>query len=145
MSRPYPEITEHTVRQSDTKTAIHWLLAELGKTAVRRDLTWLGAELAKCVDRQRPFSYSYLHSILRDTLEPGAPLRTALFRMMVVVDGTPRFQVKAKTQRIYAINNLDGCIAHGERHTCEKQDCVIEFVRTHKNRKYCFACSPPRS
>lgn len=126
---------------SNAPEAIKNLLAEFGRKECRADLIWLGRTLGK-VSKHRRFSYRYLHSVLNESYYAGAPLRKALSNLLLIADGVTPFEAMSTEQTILSPDDLDGCIIQGDRHLCEREGCIIEFVRTNRNRKYCFVCSP---
>lgn len=140
-SKRYPIIMDSIVDTTYAPEAIKALLAEYGRKECRADLIWLGGILGK-ISKRRRFSYRYLHSVLNESYKAGAPLRKALSTFLLVADGVSPFEATATEQTILTPDDLDGCIIQGDRHLCEKERCVIEFVRTNRNRKYCFVCSP---
>lgn len=143
VSRAYPINAEYLNLSNDATALIVSLLDEYGLKECRQDLLWLGEKLGK-ISKRRRFSYRYLHSVLNGSLQAGRPLIEALQRMTVVADGKHPYEAMASEQVIMSTSDIDGCHIEGDRHTCEKDNCLFEFVRTNRNRRYCYVCSPRR-
>jgi len=143
ISRRYPEQSGLPFSSTNPKERLKLLLDELGKKQNRKDLTWLGIQMGRMTNHP-PFSYKYLHSVLKGTLDAGWPLKHAIEMSFLRQDGVHLLKIEAKEQTIYSEQEIDGLIVLGTVKTCANPDCYIQFVSDNNRRKYCPFCRPTK-
>jgi hypothetical protein len=143
MSRTDPENILLPFSSQDPQSRIKILLKDLEKAENRKDLTWLGDQLGKLINR-RPFSYKYIHSVLRGSLEAGWPLRHAIEMAFLRQDGVSPLKAMSKEMTVVSDQEIEGLFVMGSVKTCAAKNCMVQFVDNHPARKYCPFCSPPK-
>ena len=143
VSRDNPEQPILPFQSDNAQGRLYVLLDELEKKPNRKDLTWLGKQLGD-ITRRQPFSYKYLHSVLKGSLEAGWPLRHAIEMAFLRADGVSPLRAEARERVVMSEKEIDGLFVMGNVKTCASETCMVQFVTDHPSRKYCPFCRPPK-
>ena len=129
---------------SATSTQLRTLLSALGSTAHKRDLSKIGKALSAISGRRTPYSYKYVHSVLKGNLEAGKDFSAAVDSWLATFDGRLAHGLAGfKKIEVYGRPDQAGAQVDGRVEFCGNPECGIKFLTDHPTRRFCKICHPP--
>ena len=106
----------------------------------KTDVEDLADRLSRAIGKKKPWSYQYVNSILKGSLEPSRDFNRAVKIIAGSLDGQSPLQARLNPvpKMVYSVNGLrDGDIILGHTRRCKLESCGIRFVPNHPSREYC--------
>jgi hypothetical protein len=106
------------------------LLDALGRSGTKADLEQTARDLSKIADKQPPWTYRYMLSVLNGSLQPSKSLNHAMRAMALSIDGVPELYAKAEPVTVYAPPGAikEGALLLSASRVCANPFCNIHFV-----------------
>jgi hypothetical protein len=116
---------------------------------VMSNLDELARDLSEIVQRERPWTGKYLHSLIKEYpgFNANGRFGEALAALRSRLDGEDEVLARAKRVSVLALNGIpEHAIVLGKPRRCANPGCHVIFVPTHPRQKYhCRSCAKEAS
>lgn len=128
-------------QENDIAEQLKMIMEALGLADTKADITRLASELSRHAGQDPPWTYKYLHSILRGHLDGSQALRQAIMTMGQALDGAPQGIAGGYVIRVVVspADHVPSGVyipAGAQVRKCKRPGCPVWFLKDHPFREY---------